>query len=54
MAQALERLAELKIAKEITENKRNRVFAYEAYVGILDDGTVVPERMEFFSGKTDE
>ena len=54
VAQALERLAELKIAREITENKRNRVFAYEAYVGILDDGTVVPERMEFFSGKTDE
>ena len=54
VAQALERLAELKIVREITDKKRNRVFAYESYVVILDDGTVVPKRMNLMSKTTSD
>ena len=33
---ALDRLQELGLVREITGRKRNRVFAYDAYLRILD------------------
>jgi DNA-binding Lrp family transcriptional regulator len=36
---ALEKLVELGIARELTGTPRNRVFAYDAYLRILGEGT---------------
>jgi Fic family protein len=38
-ASAMERLVELGIARELTGKRRNRVFAYDRYVAILNEGT---------------
>lgn len=40
-ARALETLINLKIAREITGKRRNRVFAYQQYLDILSEGTEV-------------
>ena len=37
-AKALETLANLGIAREITGGQRNRLFAYDAYLAILSEG----------------
>ena len=37
-SKALETLAELGIAREITGGRRNRLFAYDAYLAILSEG----------------
>lgn len=39
VADALRRLSELGIMKEITGRQRNRIFSYEAYLNILAEGT---------------
>ena len=36
---ALESLAKLKIAKEVTGKRRDRLFAYPRYLHILSEGT---------------
>jgi DNA-binding transcriptional regulator GbsR (MarR family) len=36
---AMEQLARLKIVREITGKKRNRVYAYERYLKHLSEGT---------------
>ena len=41
-ASALELLVELGIARELTGKRRNRVFAYDRYVAILNEGTEHP------------
>ena len=38
-AKAIENLVELGIAREITGGRRNRLFAYDAYLAILSEGT---------------
>ena len=38
-ASAMELLAELGIARELTGKRRNRVFAYDRYLAILSEGT---------------
>ena len=38
----LEHLCRLGIAKELTGQKRNRVFSYPAYINILNEGTELP------------
>jgi Fic family protein len=38
-SKAIETLAELGIAREITGGRRNRLFAYDAYLAILSEGT---------------
>jgi Fic family protein len=38
-AAAMETLVELGIARELTGKRRNRVFAYDAYLSILNEGT---------------
>ncbi len=40
---ALEKLRGLGILKELTGQKRNRVFAYTHYLGILEEGTEIPD-----------
>jgi DNA-binding transcriptional regulator GbsR (MarR family) len=39
VAKGMEALAKLQIAREITGQKRNRVFAYDRYLSILSEGT---------------
>ena len=39
VAAALDRMRSLRIVKELTGFKRNRVFAYAPYVGLLSEGT---------------
>jgi Fic family protein len=38
-SKAIETLAELGIAREITGGRRNRLFIYDAYLAILSEGT---------------
>lgn len=38
-AKAIENLVELGIARKITGGRRNRLFAYDAYLAILSEGT---------------
>lgn len=38
-SKAIEALAELGIAREITGGRRNRLFVYSAYLAILSEGT---------------
>lgn len=38
-SKAIEALVELGIAREITGGRRNRLFAYDAYLAILSEGT---------------
>ncbi len=40
---ALAHLCELEIARELTGQKRNRVFSYAEYLAILNEGTELPE-----------
>ncbi|MEI8121085.1 MAG: Fic family protein [bacterium] len=42
----LEHLCRLGIAKELTGQKRNRVFSYPAYINILNEGTELPGKEE--------
>jgi hypothetical protein len=35
----MELLRELGIARELTGKRRNRIFAYDAYLSILNEGT---------------
>jgi Fic family protein len=37
-AKGMERLVALGIAREVTGGRRNRVFAYDAYLAILSEG----------------
>jgi Fic family protein len=39
---ALIELEKLKIVREITGQKRNRIYAYTEYIQILDEGTELP------------
>jgi len=39
VAKGMEALAKLKIAREITGQKRHRIFAYDRYMAILTEGT---------------
>jgi Fic family protein len=39
---ALDHLCDLGIVKELTGQKRNRVFSYKAYIEILNEGTELP------------
>lgn len=39
---ALERLVKLKVVRELTGQKRNRLFAYDGYLKILSEGTETP------------
>jgi len=39
VANGMEALAKLNIAREITGQKRNRIFAYDRYLAILTEGT---------------
>ncbi|MEW6234450.1 MAG: Fic family protein [Candidatus Omnitrophota bacterium] len=41
---ALSHLERLGIVRELTAQKRNRVFVYSEYLGIMDRGTELPER----------
>ena len=41
VSSALSRLDELRIAREVTGMERNRVFIYDAYISILNEGTEV-------------
>jgi hypothetical protein len=36
---AMEGLVELKIARELTGKRRNRIFAYDSYMSVLNEGT---------------
>jgi hypothetical protein len=38
-ASAMDLLVELEVARELTGKRRNRVFAYERYLAILNEGT---------------
>jgi len=38
-SKAIEALMDLAIAREITGGRRNRLFAYDAYLAILSEGT---------------
>jgi len=38
-AKGMEALAELGIARELTGQRRNRIFAYDRYLSILNEGT---------------
>ena len=38
-SKVIETLVELDIAREITGGPRNRLFAYDAYLAILNEGT---------------
>jgi hypothetical protein len=40
-ASAMALLVELGIARELTGKRRNRVFAYDRYLAILDEGTEI-------------
>jgi hypothetical protein len=35
-------LVEMKIARELTGKRRNRLFVYDRYLGILSEGTQAP------------
>jgi hypothetical protein len=35
-------LIDLKIARELTGKRRNRLFVYDRYLGILNEGTEAP------------
>jgi hypothetical protein len=39
---AMDELIALKLARELTGKRRNRVFAYDAYLAILNEGTELP------------
>lgn len=39
---AMELLVELEVARELTGKQRNRLFAYDQYLGILNEGTELP------------
>jgi hypothetical protein len=39
---AMDLLVELKIARELTGKRRNRLFAYDRYLKILNEGTETP------------
>jgi Fe2+ or Zn2+ uptake regulation protein len=39
VARAIEALEKLGIVREITGRKRERVFAYQAYLDVLNEGT---------------
>ena len=41
VSSALSRLDKLRIAREVTGMERNRVFIYDAYISILNEGTEV-------------
>ena len=41
---ALGHLEQLDIVKELTAQKRNRLFSYEGYIGIMNRGTELPDR----------
>ena len=41
VSSAMELLVELKIARELTGKRRNRLFVYDAYLAILNEGTEV-------------
>ena len=41
---ALGHLEQLGIVKELTAQKRNRLFSYEGYIGIMNRGTELPDR----------
>lgn len=39
---AMELLVDMKIARELTGKRRNRLFVYDRYLGILNEGTTAP------------
>ena len=41
---AMERLVALQMAREITGKRRNRLFAYDQYLAILNEGTEGPSQ----------
>ena len=41
---AMERLAALQVAREITGKRRNRMFVYDQYLSILNEGTETPPK----------
>ncbi len=40
---AMELLVDLTLARELTGKRRNRLFAYDQYLGILNEGTAIPK-----------
>lgn len=44
MLMAVENLQNLGIDRELTAQKRNRIFSYKRYLDILNKGTELPER----------
>ncbi len=44
---ALNHLMELGIVQAVTAKRRNRLFSYVRYIGILNEGTEIPERGNF-------
>ncbi|PIE24662.1 MAG: hypothetical protein CSA62_02185 [Planctomycetota bacterium] len=38
-AKGMQLLIDLKIAREVTGKRRNRVFAYDSYLNVLNEGT---------------
>ena len=43
-ASAMETLVALGIAREITGNRRHRLFAYDGYLEVLEEGVEDPDR----------
>ena len=41
-ASAMDLLVEIGIARELTGRRRNRVFAYDRYLAVLEEGTELP------------
>ncbi len=46
---ALVHLEQLGIVKELTAQKRNRLFSYTEYIEIINSGTELPATKQFFS-----
>jgi len=42
VSSAMELLVELGIARELTGKRRNRLFVYERYLAVLNEGTEAP------------
>lgn len=43
-ASAMDTLVKHKIARELTGQRRNRLFAYDGYLAALEEGIEVPDR----------
>jgi hypothetical protein len=42
VSSAMDLLVEMRIARELTGKRRNRLFVYDGYLAILNEGTEVP------------